>query len=52
MSDPFAPADEHLSTAPLPTAQTLRRRKSLPLQLWRFAVLNLKIIRMVLKGHQ
>lgn len=51
MSDPFAPADERLAVAPLPTSQTLRRRSSLPLQVWRFAVINLKIVRMVLKGH-
>jgi hypothetical protein len=52
MTDPFAAADATLATAPLPTAATLRRRSSLPLQTWRFAVLNLKIIRMVLKGHR
>lgn len=48
---PFALADARMASAPLPTARTLRRRSSLPLQLWRFALLNLKILRMVLKGH-
>lgn len=48
---PFALADARMAIAPLPTARTLRRRSSLPLQLWRFALLNLKILRMVLKGH-
>lgn len=43
--------DERIAAAPLPTRQTLRRRASLPLQAWRFVLINLKIIRMVLKGH-
>ncbi|MBM6399329.1 hypothetical protein [Phycicoccus sonneratiae] len=40
-----------LSGAPLPTARTLRRRRSLPFQATRFAVFNLRILRMVAKGH-
>lgn len=40
-----------LSKAPLPTAETLRRRQSIPRQLTRFAVFNARIMRMVLKGH-
>ena len=36
-----------LSAAPLPTARTLRRRRSLPGQLVRFAAFNLRILRMV-----
>jgi hypothetical protein len=51
LGSPFALADERMAAAPLPTARTLRRRSSLPLQLWRFALINLKILRMVLKGH-
>lgn len=43
--------DDRLATAPLPTASTLRRRRSLPIQLWRFAVLNLRMLRMIGKGH-
>lgn len=43
--------DERIAAAPPPTPKTLRRRQSLPLQLWRFAALNLKMIRMVTKGH-
>ncbi|GAB4075651.1 hypothetical protein [Nostocoides australiense] len=39
-----------LSRAPLPTAGTLRKRKSVPIQLTRFAVFNTRIMRMVLKG--
>lgn len=36
-----------LSRAPLPTARTLRRRRSLPTQLVRFVVFNLRIVRMI-----
>lgn len=39
-----------LSKAPLPTESTLRRRRSIPVQLTRFAVFNARIMRMVLKG--
>lgn len=39
-----------LTKAPLPTAGTLRRRRSIPYQLTRFAVFNARIMRMVLKG--
>lgn len=40
-----------LSKAPLPTAGTLRRRQSVPVQAVRFVVFNARIVRMVLKGH-
>lgn len=36
---------------PLPTRRTLRRRQSLPLQLGRFVALNIKMLRMVRRGH-
>jgi len=39
-----------LSGAPLPTAATLRRRRSVLFQLTRFAVFNARIMRMVTKG--
>ncbi len=42
---------ERIAGAPLPTRSTLRRRQSLVLQAWRFALLNLKMMRMVRKGH-
>lgn len=40
-----------LSKAPLPTEQTLRRRRSLPIQLTRFAVFNTRMLKMVVRGH-
>lgn len=39
-----------LSAAPLPTAKTLRKRRSLPAQLLRFVAFNLRIMRIVLRG--
>jgi hypothetical protein len=50
MTDMSTPAAD-LSRAPLPTAKTLRRRRNLPYQAIRFALFNLRIVRMVLKGH-
>lgn len=40
-----------LSGAPLPTSATLRKRRSIPLQLSRFALFNARLMRMVIKGH-
>ncbi len=44
-------ADERIAAAPLPTTRTLRRRKSIPLQLWRFASINLRMLQMIRKSH-
>lgn len=41
-----------LSGAPLPTAKTLRMRKSVPGQLLRFIRFDLNIMAMVVKGHK
>jgi len=40
-----------LSKAPLPTAKTLGARRNLWLQFWRFVAFDLRIMRMVIKGH-
>lgn len=40
-----------LGAAPLPTARTLRRRRSIPMQLFRFVSFSLRIMRMVRAGH-
>ena len=37
--------------APVPTESELRARKNIVVQAWRFAILNLKMIAMVTKGH-
>ena len=39
------------STAPMPTKHTLRMRTNIPFQLMRFGIVNLKMLRMVLKSH-
>ncbi|HQR80517.1 MAG TPA: hypothetical protein PLT68_09885 [Actinomycetota bacterium] len=39
------------SEAPLPDEKELKARRNLLRQSWRFAVLNLKMITMVTKGH-
>jgi hypothetical protein len=40
-----------ISQAPLPTAKTLRFRKNLIIQLWRFVAINIKMLNMIRKGH-
>ena len=39
-----------LSKAPLPTDRTLKHRRNLAVQSWKFATFNARIMRMVLKG--
>jgi len=43
--------DESVLKAPLPTDKTLEYRKSLWIQLFRFLAINLKMIKMIRKGH-
>ena len=43
--------DERIANAPLPTARTLRMRTSVPVQLVRFAGINLRMMRMIRRGH-
>jgi hypothetical protein len=43
--------DDRIAAAPLPTRATLKKRTSLPVQLVRFALINLRMLRMVRKGH-
>lgn len=40
-----------LSKSPLPTPKTLKMRRNLPFQFTRFLAFNVRIMRMVLKGH-
>jgi len=39
--------NESISRAPLPTERTLRARKNVVIQLWRFISINFKMIRMI-----
>jgi hypothetical protein len=43
--------NESIARAPLPTEKTLKQRKNLPIQFMRFCAINLKMIRMIRKGH-
>ncbi len=43
-------AKTSIASSPLPTEQTLRRRKSLVFQTWRFIALNLRMLTMITKG--
>lgn len=40
-----------LSGAPLPTEQTIKMRKNLIMQSWRFIVLNIRMVAMIFKGN-
>jgi len=44
-------AESSISKAPLPTENTLRARKNVLLQGWRFIALNIRMVKMILKGH-
>jgi hypothetical protein len=43
--------NEAIAHAPLPTEKTLRFRKNLLIQFWRFVVINFKMIKMIRKGN-
>lgn len=43
--------NDSITHAPLPTAKTLRFRKNLLIQLWRFVAINIKMLNMIRKGH-
>ena len=43
---------ERIADAPLPTASTLRMRQNPAVQLWRFARINLKMMRIITGGHE
>ena len=43
-------ANASIAAAPLPTGPTLKRRQSLPFQLWRFAAINVRMLTMITKG--
>jgi hypothetical protein len=43
---------ESIATAPLPTSRTLRLRRNVPFQLLRFVAINLRMARVILRGHR
>ncbi|MCV7075073.1 hypothetical protein [Mycobacterium szulgai] len=42
---------EGIANAPLPTHAKLRTRQNLLIQFWRFARINMKMMRIILSGH-
>ena len=44
-------AETSIAQAPLPTDRTVRHRTNLALQVWRFAAINLRMVKMIRKGH-
>lgn len=44
-------ADDSIASAPLPTSKTLRRRRNLVIQFVRFVAINLKMMRVIARGH-
>ena len=51
---PVAGSDQpvaDLSKAPLPTPKTLKRRRNVFFQFFRFVLFNLRIIKLVVRGH-
>jgi hypothetical protein len=44
-------ADASIARAPLPTEETIRSRTNLAVQAWRFAAINVRMVKMILKGH-
>jgi hypothetical protein len=43
--------NEVIARAPMPTEKTLKFRKNVLIQLWRFAAINIKMVKMIRKGH-
>jgi len=43
--------NESIARAPLPTEKTLKQRRNLLIQFMRFCAINLKMIKMIRKGH-
>lgn len=50
-SDANVRTAERIADAPLPTGATLRKRQNLVFQFWRFARINLKMMRIIFGGH-
>ena len=44
-------AETSIAQAPLPTEKTVKSRTNLPVQLWRFAAINIRMVKMIRKGH-
>lgn len=45
-------AEESIARAPLPTKRTLHARANIPFQMLRFVSFSIRMLRMVIKGHE
>lgn len=43
--------NQSIGQAPLPTEKTVRARTNLFIQFWRFLAINMRMMKMVRKGH-
>jgi hypothetical protein len=43
--------DNRIDSAMLPTKKTLKQRSSIPVQLVRFMLINIRMVQMVFKAH-
>jgi hypothetical protein len=43
--------NESIAKAPLPTEKTLKQRQNVFMQVMRFGAINIKMIKMIRKGH-
>ena len=43
--------NDSIAQAPLPTEKTLRFRKNVVFQFWRFVAINIKMLKLIRKGH-
>lgn len=50
-SEAYLHTAERIADAPLPTRATLRRRQNVVFQFWRFARINLKMMRIIFSGQ-
>ena len=44
-------AEASIAQAPLPTQKTVNSRTNLAIQAWRFTAINIRMIKMIRKGH-
>ncbi len=44
-------AEASIAQAPLPTERTVKSRTNLAVQAWRFAAINVRMVKMIRKGH-
>jgi hypothetical protein len=44
-------AETSIAQAPLPTEKTIKSRTNLAIQAWRFAAINIRMVKMIRKGH-